>query len=390
MVEVRLENLTKHFGSVRAVENLNLKINDEELIVLLGPSGCGKTTILRLIAGLERPTRGHVYFGEKCVDDVPPRFRNVSMVFQSYALFPHMKVFDNIAFPLKVARWSKRDIEERVKEVASMLKIENLLERKPHELSGGQQQRVALGRALARKPDILLLDEPLANLDAKLRETMRGELKRLQKEFKCTTVYVTHDQIEAMSMADRIAILNNGKLQQVGTPEELYNAPKNIFVASFIGTPSMNLLDCSYIEEKGILDFGSFTIKMPEDIKSSLSGHSELVFGVRPRDIDVSKNEKPNALESKVYVAEPLGEEMLITLDIKGIRIKAVSPFIPDVKIEEKLWVSFNLNKAHIFDKKGGEALHQRYNGSNKCKKLLDEMTSEKQETIKENLIRSH
>jgi len=357
MVEVRLENLTKCFGSVKALESLNLKINDEELMVLLGPSGCGKTTTLRLIAGLEQPTKGHIYFGEKRVDDVPPRFRNVSMVFQSYALFPHMKVFDNIAFPLKVARWSKKDIEKRVKEVASMLRIENLLERKPHELSGGQQQRVALGRALARKPDILLLDEPLANLDAKLREAMRGELKRLQKEFKCTTVYVTHDQIEAMSIADRIAILNNGKLQQVGTPEELYNAPKNIFVASFIGTPSMNLLDCSYIEEKGILDFGSFTIKMPEDIKNSLSGRSELVFGIRPRDIDVSKEKRPHALESKVYVAEPLGEEMLITLDIEGIRIKAVSPFISNVKIGEKLWISFNLNKAHIFDKKRGEAL---------------------------------
>jgi len=357
MVEVRLENLTKYFGSVRAVENLNLKINNEELIVLLGPSGCGKTTTLRLIAGLERPTKGHIYFGDKCVDDVPPRLRNVSMVFQSYALFPHMKVFDNIAFPLKVARWSKTEIENRVKEIASMLRIEGLLDRRPHELSGGQQQRVALGRALARKPDILLLDEPLANLDAKLREAMRGELKRLQKEFKCTTIYVTHDQIEAMSIADRIVVLNNGKLQQVGTPEELHNAPKNIFVASFIGTPAMNLLDCSFIEEKGILDFGSFTIKIPDDMKDILSGSSELVLGIRPRDIKVSKDKRSHSLEAKVYVAEPLGEEMLITLDIKGIRIKAVSTLIPHVKINEKLWVSFNMNKVHIFNRKSGESI---------------------------------
>ena len=359
MVEVRLENLTKYFGSVKALENLSLTIKNEELMVLLGPSGCGKTTTLRLIAGLEQPTKGHIYFGEKRVDNVPPRFRNVSMVFQSYALFPHMKVFDNIAFPLKVARWPKKDIEKRVKEVASMLRIENLLDRKPHELSGGQQQRVALGRALARKPDILLLDEPLANLDAKLREAMRGELKRLQKEFKCTTIYVTHDQIEAMSMADRIAILNNGKLQQIGTPEELYNSPKNIFVASFIGTPSMNLLDCSFIKEKGILDFGSFTIKLPEDVKSTISNGSELVFGIRPRDIDVSKERRPHALEAEVYVAEPLGEEMLITLNIGGIRIKAVSPSIFDAKIGEKLWISFKMNKAKIFDKKRGEALRK-------------------------------
>jgi len=358
MVEVYLENLTKYFGSVKALEDLTLKIYDKELIVLLGPSGCGKTTTLRLIAGLEQPTKGHIYFGEKLMNDVPPRFRNVSMVFQSYALFPHMKVFDNIAFPLKVVRWSKKDIEKRVKEVASMLRIENLLDRKPHELSGGQQQRVALGRALVRKPDILLLDEPLANLDAKLREAMRGELKRLQKEFKCTTVYVTHDQIEAMSMADRIAILNNGILQQVGTPDELYNTPENIFVASFIGSPSINLLDCSFIEEKGILDFGSFTLKMPKDMIDILSGRSELVFGVRPRDINVWKEKKPHALETEVYVAEPLGEEMLITLDIEGVRIRAISPFISNVKIGEKLWISFNLNKVHIFDKKG-EALRK-------------------------------
>ena len=357
MVDIYLENLTKYFGSVRAVEDLTLRVKDKEFMVLLGPSGCGKTTTLRLIAGLEKPTKGHIYFGDNLMDYVPVKDRNVSMVFQSYALFPHMRVFDNIAFPLDVAGWSKEEKKKRVMEIAKMLRIEDLLERKPHELSGGQKQRVALGRALVRKPDVLLLDEPLANLDAKLRATMRGEIKRLQKDFESTTVYVTHDQIEAMSMADRIAVLNEGWLQQVGTPDELYSSPSNVFVAGFIGSPSMNLLDCSFVEESGLLDFASFTIRVPEDLRDLLKGHTELIFGIRPRDVKVSRKKLPHAIESEVYVVEPLGEETIITLEVKGTMVRVVTSPTFKAKIGMRIWTSFDLNKAHIFDRKTGEAI---------------------------------
>ena len=358
MVEVYFEKVGKYFGTVRAVEDFTLKVRDKEFMVLLGPSGCGKTTTLRLTAGLERPTKGHVYFGDRIMDDVHPRFRNVSMVFQSYALFPHMSVFDNVAFPLKAAKWPKEKIRARTEEVAKMLRIGDLLDRRPYEISGGQQQRVALGRAMVRKPDVLLLDEPLANLDAKLRAIMRGELKRLQREFECTTIQVTHDQVEAMSMADRITLMNEGRIQQVGAPVELYDSPKSEFVAGFIGTPSINLIDCSFREEKSLLDFGPFTIKIPKDMGDLLKGHTEVIFGIRPRHVGVSDSGSPGAIESEVYVVEPLGEETIITLEIEGVRIM-VAVTQPTFKAEmgEKLWVSFNLDRAHVFDRKSEKAL---------------------------------
>jgi len=360
VVEVRLEGVTKRFGNVVAVDDLTLKIKDKEFMVLLGPSGCGKTTTLRLIAGLEKVTRGRIFFKDEVVDDgetifIPPQKRNVSMVFQSYALFPHMNVFENIAFPARIKKLPNREVKKRVYELADLLRIKDLLNRKPHELSGGQQQRVALARALMIEPSVLLLDEPLANLDAKLRVYMRAELKRIQKEFSCTTVYVTHDQIEAMSMADRIAVLNMGKLQQVGTPDELYDKPSNLFVAGFIGSPPMNIIECTLVGTK-YLDFGSFKIKIPEDWAEVLY-KKELVFGIRPQDILVSKSKRDGAVNFYVYVSEPLGDRIILTLAKDDIMIKVLVDKSTRVNMREEVWVIFNLEKAHIFDKKTGKLI---------------------------------
>ncbi len=356
MVSIFLDSVTKVFEKVVAVNEMTLRVRDGEFMVLLGPSGCGKTTTLRLISGLERVTRGRIYFGDQLVDDgksvfVPPQRRNVSMVFQSYALFPHMNVFDNIAFPAYVRRLPREEIKRRVYEIADLLRIRDLLDRKPHELSGGQQQRVALARALMIEPSVLLLDEPLANLDAKLRVYMRAELKRIQREFGCTTVYVTHDQVEAMSMADRIAVMNEGRIMQVGTPDELYNRPANLFVAGFIGSPPMNLLECSLLEE-GVLDFGPFKLKLPPDLAEAVKGRSDLVFGVRPQDVKVSREEVPGALEFTVYVSEPLGDRVVLTLVKEDVMLKALAS--PDFRVEmgEEVWVSFDFRKVHLFDAK--------------------------------------
>ncbi|MEM4563275.1 MAG: ABC transporter ATP-binding protein, partial [Thermofilum sp.] len=239
MVTVRLENVSKIFrGGVEAVRDLNLEVKDGEFMVLLGPSGCGKTTTLLMIAGVYKPSKGYIYFDDKIVNDLEPKDRNIGMVFQSYALYPHMTVYENIAFPLRLKKLPKEEIDRRVREAASMLRIENLLDRRPSQLSGGQQQRVALARAIVKRPSLFLMDEPLSNLDAKIRVEVRAELKRLQRELGITTIYVTHDQAEAMSLADRIAVMNEGRLQQVGTPDELYYKPANTFVAGFIGAPA--------------------------------------------------------------------------------------------------------------------------------------------------------
>jgi len=363
MVEVYLENVTKTFGSVVAVDNVTLKVRDGEFMVLLGPSGCGKTTTLRLIAGLERVTKGRILFGEDLMDDgkftyVSPRYRRVSMVFQSYALFPHMKVFDNIAFPAYVQRLPKDEIKKRVREVAETLGIGDLLDRKPHELSGGQAQRVALARSLMIRPEVLLLDEPLANLDAKLRVSARAELKRLHvKEFKCTTIYVTHDQVEAFSLADRVAIMDKGRIRQLGTTEDLCNRPKDTFVAGFLGSPSMNLIDCTYNETDGTLDLGPFTIKVPESWRELLRGHTELTFGVRPADISIYKKKEEKGIEFEVYILEPLIDETILTLRREDVIIKTILPPGRRFEIGEKIQVKINMDKAHVFDKKTGEII---------------------------------
>ncbi|MEM1557433.1 MAG: ABC transporter ATP-binding protein [Thermoproteota archaeon] len=355
MVSVRLENLTKYFGKVRAVEKINLTINDGEFLTFLGPSGCGKTTILRCIAGLESPTSGLIYFDDKVVNDLSPRERNVAMVFQSYALYPHMTVYDNIAFPLVVRKTPKDEIDRRVKEMAEFLHIEKILDRKPSEISGGERQRVALGRALIRKPTVFLMDEPLSNLDAKLRIYMRAELKALHRELGITTIYVTHDQVEAMTMSDRIALLNEGILQQVATPDELYYRPANVFTGSFIGSPPMNMTDAKLVEKDNRLyvDAAHFSLDVTE-FKSLLASHigDEVIFGVRPEDISLHEAPGEGLIKARVYVAEPLGGKAIVSLHIGDILFKVETT--ETWKPEDTVWISINKKKIHLFDKKTG------------------------------------
>ena len=293
MTKVLLKDVKKSFGDVIAVNKLSLEARDKEFLVLLGPSGCGKTTALRCIAGLESPEEGEIYIGERLVNDLSPKDRNIAMVFQSYALYPHMTVFKNLSFPLENAKLSKGEIDQRVRQVSKLLKIQKLLNRKPRQLSGGQRQRVALGRAIVREPHAFLMDEPLSNLDAKLRVYMRTELKKLQKELGVTTIYVTHDQIEALTMGDRVAIMNDGVLQQFDPPSKVYSHPSNVFVAGFIGSPPTNFFDCKLIKEPAnTLDAGEFRYSIPEHTTKAMEGitSDSCVLGVRPQDILVHRD----------------------------------------------------------------------------------------------------
>ncbi len=362
MVSVKLVNLSKYFHNVKAVDNLNLEIKDGEFVALLGPSGCGKTTTLLMIAGIYKPTKGYIYFDDRLMNDVPPKDRNVGMVFQSYALYPHMSVFDNIAFPLKLKKRPKDEIRRKVKEVADLLGIGELLDRKPSQLSGGQQQRVALARALVKEPDIFLMDEPLSNLDAKLRIQMRAELKKMQKTFKITTIYVTHDQVEAMTMADRIAVLNKGVLQQYGSPDELYNRPKNIFVAGFIGSVPMNFIHGVLRKTDGeyILEGIDYLFKIPKvyhDVLKNIEVGTEVILGIRPEHVDIGLGE----YSGKVYVVEPLGRDQIVHIDIGGEIIRALAP--GDYKVEEgkEIRFSFREDKIHLFNKDDGKSFFYRY-----------------------------
>lgn len=362
-MRIRLKNLTKRFGDVVAVNDVSFEVEDKQFLVLLGPSGCGKTTTLRCIAGLETPDEGEIYMGDTLVNELPPRDRNVAMVFQSYALYPHMTVFDNIAFPLKMRKVPKNEIEERVKHTAELLRIIHLLGRKPKQLSGGEAQRVALGRAIVRDPKVFLLDEPLSNLDAKLRIYMRAELKRLQHKLRVTTIYVTHDQVEAMTMADEIAIMNLGLLQQLGNANEIFNHPANLFVAGFIGSPPTNFIDCTFTEKDGscLLDAGNFTFPVSDVIskiiKEKATG-SELILGVRPEFIFLDKKRAPDRLiKAEVYVTEPMGSEVIVDLKIGENFIKAkVAPDFT-ISVGEKVWMGFNEEKMHLFDKKTEKAI---------------------------------
>ena len=355
LVRITLENITKTFGPVKAVQNLNLKVEDKEFLTLLGPSGCGKTTTLRIIAGLERQTEGNVYFDDVLVNDLPPKDRNVAMVFQTYALYPHMTVYDNIAFPLRIKKVSKDEIDKRVKSIAEMLQIRDLLNRKPHELSGGQQQRVALGRAIVRNPKVFLLDEPLSNLDAKLRVYMRAELKNLQRKLGVTTIYVTHDQVEAMSMSDRVAILMSGILQQVGTPSEIYDNPANVNVGGFIGNPPMNFFKGSIREDEGLIDFGDFTYTPKPEIFEILvreAKGSEVILGARPEHMIVLEKKDKNAIEGKIYLLEIVGESAILDLTIGDNMVKMRVPSSFKAEIGEKVYVGFQEDKIHFFDGK--------------------------------------
>jgi len=363
LATVTLEHVTKVFGKVVAVDDVSIEIKDRSFVALLGPSGCGKTTTLRLIAGLETLTSGDIHIADRLVNDLSPRERNIAMVFQSYALYPHMSVFDNIAFPLRLRKMSKDEIKKRVGEAAGLLDIGELLERKPKELSGGQRQRVALGRAIVRNPEVFLLDEPLSNLDAKLRVYMRAELKRLQRNLGVTTIYVTHDQIEALTMSDTIAVMNEGKLQQVDGPNELYRRPANTWVAGFIGSPPMNFFDSSLVFEGqgAFLDASEFKLMIGAELASAIrekSSSTEFVLGARPEDLtvvqgDLSKGEIP----AEIYVVEPVGESTIVDLKIGEYLVKARAPAGFKGEIGEKVGVTITRKNMHIFDKKTDQLL---------------------------------
>ncbi len=366
MARVVLENIVKRFGKVVAVDHVSLDVRDGEFMVLLGPSGCGKTTTLRIIAGLEFPDEGRVLIDGKDVTDLEPRDRDVAMVFQNYALYPHMKVFDNIAFPLMIKRKSlgltKEEIKKKVLEVARLLKIEDLLDRKPGQLSGGQQQRVALARTLIRTPKVWLMDEPLSNLDALLRLEMRAELKRLQKELGITTIYVTHDQAEALSMADRIAVMNKGKIIQVGTPDEIYLKPKHVFVGKFIGAPPMNIIECRIvrIEDKYVLECPGFTRTFPGQPRNIREG-MRVLLGIRPEFIEVYKEPKPDAIKAKILVTEPQGSEIILNVDInpegEETLLKVKTKQGPRYEIGEIVYLVPDWTKVAVFDKATGSSL---------------------------------
>jgi len=360
MASVAYEHVTKQWGDVVAVNDLTLDIQDKEFMVYVGPSGCGKSTTLRLLAGLEEITKGVIKIGDKIVNDVPPKDRDIAMVFQSYALYPHMTVFDNMAFGLKLRKVPKSDISSKVKETAELLGISTLLDRKPKALSGGQRQRVALGRAIVRNPKVFLLDEPLSNLDAKLRVETRANLTRLHKRLETTFIYVTHDQVEAMTMANRIAVLRDGILQQVDPPQVLYNHPANVFVAGFIGSPSMNFFDVTLVEEpdtkKLFVDGGSFRFQVPTDRADQMRKYKgqQLIFGIRPEDIHAADFVPPNIiaapLQAEVDFYELMGNEIFIYALTGGKqfiarvdpRTKAVLGQITDLVV--------NMENMHLFD----------------------------------------
>lgn len=363
MASVVLKNLTKKFKNITAVNSMNLEIKDREFLVLVGPSGCGKTTALRMVAGLEEVTEGEIYIDGKLVNDVPPKDRDIAMVFQNYALYPHMNVYENISFGLKMRKTPKKEIERRVKETAEILGISHLLSRKPKELSGGQRQRVALGRAIVREPKVFLMDEPLSNLDAKLRVQTRAELSKLHRRLGITTIYVTHDQVEAMTMGERIVLMKDGIVQQVDTPLNLYGKPKNIFAAGFIGSPAMNFLDCTLAKKEGdlFLYLQEFTLRLPSEFSKILENYigQELVLGVRPEHIFAGSaiSSTENIIATTVDVIEPMGSDIILYLS-KGKHnlIARMDPkFTP--KLGEEFKIGIDLNKIHIFDKKTEKAV---------------------------------
>jgi multiple sugar transport system ATP-binding protein len=358
MASVTYDHVTKRFGDVVAVNKLDIEIADKEFLVLLGPSGCGKTTALRLLAGLEEITDGSIYIGDQVVNDVPPKDRDIAMVFQSYALYPHMSVYDNMAFGLKLRKTPKAEIDNRVKEAARILRIEELLDRKPKQLSGGQRQRVAVGRAIVREPKVFLMDEPLSNLDAKLRVAARAEISKLHLRLETTFIYVTHDQVEAMTMGTRVVVLRDGILQQVDTPQNLYNYPANLFVAGFIGSPAMNFFDTTLVGEDGDLyvDGGTFRLKIPEGKVQTLLPlrGKKVVFGMRPDDIHDPQFTPPNItagkIKAEVDVTELMGNEVFVHLVTGGKSF--VGRFDPrtGVRVGDTIETVVNMDNLQIFD----------------------------------------
>ena len=356
-MNVKFNNVTKLFGKRAAVDNLSLAINEGEFVVLLGPSGCGKTTTLRMLAGLEDATSGDIFIGEQRVNDTPTRHRDVAMVFQSYALYPHMTVAENIAYPLRVRKTARGEINLRVKHVAEMLEINNLLARKPRELSGGERQRVALARAIIREPRVYLMDEPLSNLDAKLRVYMRGELKRLQHELGTTTVYVTHDQAEAMTLAHRVAIMREGRLHQFDTPMNIYHRPQNRFVAEFVGTPGMNFIEGRVDISARQFSNNAVALQLSESQMSRLNGRERVTLGIRPEHVHVATAEQGEGLEATVHVTELMGNETLVFLRLGDEKIMARAAADFRAEIETPVRARLDMDKADFFDAESGEAL---------------------------------
>ncbi len=374
MATVKLENITKRFGDLIALDDITLDVQDQEFFVLLGQTGAGKTTTLRCIAGLDTPEEGTIYLDGVSVSDKTPAERDVAFVFQSHILYPHLSVYENMAFPLHPRRLSAEEIDRRVRDIAQMLHIEHLLMRTPNQLSGGETQRVGLGRAMVRRPQVFLMDEPISNLDAKLRTEMRAEIRWRQRELGTTTFYVTHDQIEAMSMADRIAVLEAGRIQQLGTPSDIYNHPANLFVAGFIGNPSMNCIPCDISSANGQLQLtlanttgndNTVTIKDNQIVKAlnESASDGETVFGTHAEDVIINHQPIPNAFQAEVYSVEPLGAETIVELtlgtDAAGARtiLKAVTAPNFEAEIGQQLYVSFVSERMHFFDKNTGNAI---------------------------------
>jgi multiple sugar transport system ATP-binding protein len=364
MAQVVLKDLAKKFDEVVAVRDVNLQVKDKEFIVLVGPSGCGKSTTLRMIAGLEEISSGEIYIGERLVNDLPPKDRDIAMVFQNYALYPHMTVYDNMAFGLKMRKFPKAEIATRVREAAQMLGIQELLNRKPRQLSGGQRQRVAVGRAIVRHPQVFLFDEPLSNLDAKLRVQMRVELKRLHDRLETTAIYVTHDQVEAMTLGDRVVVMKDGLVQQVGDPLSVYAKPRNRFVAGFIGSPAMNFIECTVTGSDGTLSIdapGGFLIAVPTAQRAALERYrgQSVTLGIRPEDIRESSagDPKDSQVDAMVEVVEPLGNEILIDVKVGPNPMVARVPPTSRLRMHERVRLSLDPERLHFFDAQTEQAV---------------------------------
>lgn len=371
MAQVVLKELTKEFKNVTAVNKMNLEIKDKEFLVFVGPSGCGKTTALRMIAGLEEASSGEIYIGDRLVNDVSPKDRDIAMVFQNYALYPHMSVYDNMAFALKLRKIPKQEIKRRVQEAAQLLGLDHLLDRKPKQLSGGQRQRVALGRAIVREPKVFLMDEPLSNLDAKLRVQTRAELIKLHRRLEITTIYVTHDQVEAMTMGDRIVVMKDGLVQQIDTPMNLYNQPSNKFVAGFIGSPAMNFVEATL--ENGDKNYWvnaeNFKVKVPAEKSDKLDSYvgKKVIFGVRPEDVfdkDLSLTVQPteeNTIKATVDVVELMGSSVTMYVSAgKHDLVTSLDAESPIAKAGpgQEVTMVLDMAKTHLFDKDTEEALY--------------------------------
>jgi multiple sugar transport system ATP-binding protein len=362
MAEIKIENVTKRFGNFVAVDGVTLTVKDQEFVVLLGPSGCGKTTLLRAVAGLGMANEGRILIGDRDVTYLPPRERKISMVFQSYAIFPHMKVYDNIAFGLKMTRVDKAEIEHRVRESAELLHIEDMLDRYPSKMSGGQRQRVAVARAIAMQSEVLLMDEPLSNLDALLRLEMRAELKRLLREIRATTIYVTHDQIEALSMGDRIAVMKDGMIHQFDEPSTVYDLPTNQFIGGFIGNPPMNFMEGQVQRENGrvqvrIGDFNLVPANVMEPVLKPYDG-KPILIGIRAENMETLNEPADDALQVEVLVVEPLGSQNLLTVQIGRDIVKVSTHPTFEVAPGDDVWLRFPADKIRWVDRDSGRVLY--------------------------------